>query len=201
MLNVGCWMFLPFACHAPNLTPSTRSSPLAARCGRSARPSTCRTRRARLRPVAAEILRARYVSPAARGTWGIRKVTPPPTSSAGIRGCAGSRAAPDGRDLHLPAEQHAIKTGSTPRWRRRRTATFAPAQRLGWRLAARGQYRPGLLLTQWIFLQLYHSWFNPDTQRAEPIFSQLYRQRSRQRPPRLRLRSARELVPGAGTVQ
>jgi leucyl-tRNA synthetase len=75
----------------------------------------------------------------------------------------------------LPAEQYAIKTGQHPAvTTAHNVAHFkSQLQRLGfaydWQREVNttdpGYYR----WTQWIFLQIYHSWFNPETQRAEPI--------------------------------
>jgi leucyl-tRNA synthetase len=75
----------------------------------------------------------------------------------------------------LPAEQYAIKTGQHPAVT---TATNVARfkeqlQRIGfaydWSREVNttdpGYYR----WTQWIFLQIYNSWFDPATQRAEPI--------------------------------
>jgi leucyl-tRNA synthetase len=75
----------------------------------------------------------------------------------------------------LPAEQYAIKTGQHPRvTTEQNVARFrAQLQRIGfgydWAREVNttdpGYYR----WTQWIFLQLYNAWFNPATQRAEPV--------------------------------
>ncbi len=75
----------------------------------------------------------------------------------------------------LPAEQHAIKTGEHPAIQTRSNVDNFRRQlkALGfgydWQREVNttdpGYYR----WTQWIFLQIYHSWFNPATQRAEPI--------------------------------
>ncbi len=75
----------------------------------------------------------------------------------------------------LPAEQYAIKTGQHPRVTiAANVAHFkGQLQRIGfgydWQREVNttdpGYYR----WTQWIFLQLYHSWFNPETGKAEPI--------------------------------
>lgn len=75
----------------------------------------------------------------------------------------------------LPAEQFAIKTGRHPR-----VTTEANIAKFRQQLQAIGfsydwdreinTTDPAYFRwTQWIFLQLYHSWFNPDTQMAEPI--------------------------------
>jgi len=75
----------------------------------------------------------------------------------------------------LPAEQYAIKTGQHP------AITTAEnigrfkgqLQRLGfaydWQREVNTTDPAYYRWTQWIFLQIYHSWFNPETQRAEPI--------------------------------
>ena len=75
----------------------------------------------------------------------------------------------------LPAEQYAIKTGQHPRvTTEQNVAHFkGQLQRIGfgydWQREVNttdpGYYR----WTQWIFLQLYHSWVNPETGKAEPI--------------------------------
>lgn len=75
----------------------------------------------------------------------------------------------------LPAEQHAIKTGEHPAIQTRSNVDNFRRQlkALGfgydWQREVNttdpGYYR----WTQWIFLQIYHSWFNPETRRAEPI--------------------------------
>jgi leucyl-tRNA synthetase len=75
----------------------------------------------------------------------------------------------------LPAEQYAIKTGQHPR-----ATTEANVAKFKQQLQAIGfgydwqrevnTTDPGYFKwTQWIFLQLYNAWFNPATQRAEPI--------------------------------
>src|ERR1700678_3468453 len=75
----------------------------------------------------------------------------------------------------LPAEQYAIRTGQHPR--KTTEANIAVFQRqiksLGfsydWSREI-NQTDPGYFKwTQWIFLKLYNSWFNPATNRAEPI--------------------------------
>jgi leucyl-tRNA synthetase len=75
----------------------------------------------------------------------------------------------------LPAEQYAIKTGQHPEiTTRENIAHFkAQLQRIGFSYDWAREVStadPGFFRwTQWIFLQIYHSWFNPKTQRAEPI--------------------------------
>jgi leucyl-tRNA synthetase len=75
----------------------------------------------------------------------------------------------------LPAEQYAIKTGQHPR-RTTETniATFKrQIQSLGfsydWSREVDTTDPDYFRWTQWIFLQIYNSWFNPETNRAEPI--------------------------------
>ncbi len=77
----------------------------------------------------------------------------------------------------LPAEQYAIKTGQHPaETTAHNVARFKEQlQKIGFaydwsreiNTTDPGYYR----WTQWIFLQLYHAWMNPETGRAEPITS------------------------------
>jgi leucyl-tRNA synthetase len=75
----------------------------------------------------------------------------------------------------LPAEQYAIKTGQHPRkTTEQNVATFKRQIRsLGFSYDWSREVDttdPGYFKwTQWIFLKLYNSWFNPTTNRAEPI--------------------------------
>ncbi len=75
----------------------------------------------------------------------------------------------------LPAEQYAIKTGQHPRvTTATNVANFrAQLQRIGFGYDWEREVNttdPGYFKwTQWIFLQLYGSWFNTHTNRAEPI--------------------------------
>jgi leucyl-tRNA synthetase len=75
----------------------------------------------------------------------------------------------------LPAEQYAIKTGQHPAiTTAQNVAGFkGQLQRIGFGYDWSREVNttdPGYFRwTQWIFLQLYGSWFNPETQRAEPI--------------------------------
>jgi leucyl-tRNA synthetase len=75
----------------------------------------------------------------------------------------------------LPAEQYAIKTGQHPAvTTAQNVASFKrQLQRIGFAYDWQREVNttdPGYFRwTQWIFLQLYNSWFNPDTQRAELI--------------------------------
>ena len=80
----------------------------------------------------------------------------------------------------LPAEQYAIKTGQHPRkTTEQNIATFKrQIQALGFSYdwsrevdtTDPGYYR----WTQWIFLQIFNSWFNPATNKAEPIATLSY---------------------------
>ncbi|HVU99817.1 MAG TPA: leucine--tRNA ligase, partial [Verrucomicrobiae bacterium] len=80
----------------------------------------------------------------------------------------------------LPAEQYAIKTGQHPR--KTTEANIATFKRqiksLGFSYDWSREVDttdPGYFRwTQWIFLQLYNSWFNPQTNRAEPIAKLAY---------------------------
>ena len=75
----------------------------------------------------------------------------------------------------LPAEQYAIKTGQHPRkTTEQNVATFKrQIQSLGfsydWSREVDTTDPKYFRWTQWIFLQLYNSWFNPATNRAEPV--------------------------------
>src|SRR5580765_9052759 len=75
----------------------------------------------------------------------------------------------------LPAEQYAIKTGQHPR--KTTEANIANFKRqiksLGfsydWTREVDTTDPNYFKWTQWIFLKLYNSWFNPETNKAEPI--------------------------------
>ena len=75
----------------------------------------------------------------------------------------------------LPAEQYAVKTGQHPRkTTAENIATFKrQIQSLGfsydWSREVDTTDPDYFRWSQWIFLQLYNSWFNPVTNRAEPI--------------------------------
>src|ERR1041385_6486176 len=75
----------------------------------------------------------------------------------------------------LPAEQYAIKTGQHPRkTTEANIATFKrQIQSLGfsydWTREVDTTDPRYFKWTQWIFLQLYNSWFNPETNKAAPI--------------------------------
>jgi leucyl-tRNA synthetase len=75
----------------------------------------------------------------------------------------------------LPAEQFAIKTGQHPRTTTERNiARFrAQLQSIGFSYDWAREFSTTdpdyFRWTQWIFLQLYNSWFNPQTRKAEPI--------------------------------
>ncbi len=89
----------------------------------------------------------------------------------------------------LPAEQYAIKTGQHPRQTTEENiATFKrQIKALGfsydWSREIDTTDPAYFKWTQWIFLQLYNSWFNPTTNRAEPIHTLPY-------PPELQLPAA-----------
>jgi leucyl-tRNA synthetase len=80
----------------------------------------------------------------------------------------------------LPAEQYAIKTGQHPRkTTEQNVATFKrQIQSLGfsydWTREVDTTDPEYFKWTQWIFLKLYNSWFNPQTNKAEPIESLPY---------------------------
>ncbi len=75
----------------------------------------------------------------------------------------------------LPAEQYAIKTGQHPAiTTRENVAKFKDQlKRIGfsydWQREINTTDPTYYKWTQWIFLQIYNSWFNPETNRAEPI--------------------------------
>ncbi len=80
----------------------------------------------------------------------------------------------------LPAEQYAVKTGQHPRQTTgQNIATFKrQIQSLGfsydWSREVNTTDPEYFKWTQWIFLRLYHSWFNPKTNRAEPLETLTY---------------------------
>lgn len=75
----------------------------------------------------------------------------------------------------LPAEQYAIKTGEHPATTTRANVAKFKTQlkRIGfsydWEREINTTDPRYFKWTQWIFLQIYNSWFNPDTNKAEPI--------------------------------
>jgi len=75
----------------------------------------------------------------------------------------------------LPAEQYAIKTGQHPRVTTARNVEKfrSQLQALGFSYDWQREFGTTdpdyFRWTQWIFLRLYNAWFNPETQKAEPI--------------------------------
>jgi leucyl-tRNA synthetase len=75
----------------------------------------------------------------------------------------------------LPAEQYAIKTGQHPAITTRENVAKFKSQlkRIGfsydWQREINTTDPAYYKWTQWIFLQIHNSWFNPETNRAEPI--------------------------------
>ena len=75
----------------------------------------------------------------------------------------------------LPAEQHAIRTGQHPKETTKRNIDHfrKQLQALGfsydWDREISTTDPTYFRWTQWIFLQLYNTWFNPTTNKAEPI--------------------------------
>ncbi|HEV2046090.1 MAG TPA: leucine--tRNA ligase [Chthoniobacterales bacterium] len=75
----------------------------------------------------------------------------------------------------LPAEQYAIKSGQHPALTTRENVAKFKSQlkRIGfsydWQREINTTDSRYYKWTQWIFLQLYNSWFNPKTNKAEPI--------------------------------
>jgi len=80
----------------------------------------------------------------------------------------------------LPAEQYAVKTGLHPREATEQNIVTFKRQikSLGFSYDWSREFAttdPGYFKwTQWIFLKLYNSWFNPETNRAEPIATLKY---------------------------
>ena len=77
----------------------------------------------------------------------------------------------------LPAEQYAIETGQHPAVTTEKNIARYKEQ-LGnigfcydWSRAVKTSDPSYYKWTQWIFLQLYNSWYNPETNKAEPISS------------------------------
>ena len=77
----------------------------------------------------------------------------------------------------LPAEQYALQTGQHPATTTRKNIAKFKAQlkRIGfsydWQREVNTTDPRYYKWTQWIFLQIYNSWFNPKTNKAEPISS------------------------------
>ena len=75
----------------------------------------------------------------------------------------------------LPAEQYAIKSGQHPASTTRKNIAKFKTQlkRIGfsydWSREISTADPKFYRWTQWIFLQIYNSWFNPETKKAEPI--------------------------------
>ncbi|HWY51175.1 MAG TPA: leucine--tRNA ligase [Chthoniobacterales bacterium] len=75
----------------------------------------------------------------------------------------------------LPAEQYAIKSGQHPAVTTRENVSKFKSQlkRIGfsydWQREINTTDPDYFKWTQWIFLQIYNSWFNPKTNKAEPI--------------------------------
>ncbi len=97
------------------------------------------------------------------------------------RACGFNVLHPMGWDsFGLPAEQYAVKTGQHPRQTTEENiATFKrQINSLGfsydWTRELATTDPDYFKWTQWIFLKLYNSWFNPETNKAEPIETLLY---------------------------
>jgi leucyl-tRNA synthetase len=75
----------------------------------------------------------------------------------------------------LPAEQYAIETGQHPAVTTEKNIARYKEQLsyigfcYDWSREVRTSDPAYYKWTQWIFLQLYNSWYNPETQKAEPI--------------------------------
>ena len=100
----------------------------------------------------------------------------------------------------LPAEQYAIRTGQHPRvttaqnisnfTRQIRSLGFSYDWSREVDTTDPGYFR----WTQWIFLQIYNSWFNPETRRAEPVSTIVYPAECRTEAERRAYRDARRLA-------
>ena len=97
------------------------------------------------------------------------------------RACGFNVLHPMGWDAFgLPAEQYAVKTGQHPRVTTEANVTTfkRQIQSLGfsydWSRELSTTDPDYFRWTQWIFLQIYHAWFNPETNRAEPISTLKY---------------------------
>ena len=83
----------------------------------------------------------------------------------------------------LPAEQYAIKTGQHPVITTRENVAKFKSQltRIGfsydWEREVNTTDPAYYKWTQWIFLQLYNSWFNPETKKAESIETFIQREK------------------------
>ena len=107
----------------------------------------------------------------------IRKATRPRTSWPVTGARSGYNVLhPMGWDAFgLPAEQYAVKTGQHPRvTTEANIANFTrQIKSLGfsydWSRELATTDVDYFKWTQWIFLKLYNSWFNPETNKAEPI--------------------------------
>jgi len=100
----------------------------------------------------------------------------------------------------LPAEQYAVKTGQHPRISTEaNVANFKrQIQALGfsydWSREVNTTDVHYYKWTQWIFLQLYNSWFNPDTNKAEPIDTLPYPPELKTESEKRRYRDSRRLA-------
>ncbi|MCL4179514.1 MAG: leucine--tRNA ligase [Verrucomicrobia bacterium] len=100
----------------------------------------------------------------------------------------------------LPAEQYAVKTGQHPRVTTEANITTFRRQikSLGfsydWQREIDTTDPRYFRWTQWIFLQLYHSWFNPASNRAEPIESLPYPAELKSEPERRVYRDGKRLA-------
>jgi len=100
----------------------------------------------------------------------------------------------------LPAEQFAVKTGQHPRVATEQNVdTFRrQIQSLGfsydWSREVDTTDPEYFRWTQWVFLQIYHSWFNPATNRAEPIATLPYPPEVKTEAERRAYRDARRLA-------
>ena len=152
---------------------------MAGNLGRAAAFSRAKSRRKTFRSGQAEILRPRHVPLPERG--GLHVGHPEGYTATDIiarykRMRGFNVLHPMGWDAFgLPAEQYAIKTGEHPAATTRANVAKFKTQlkRIGfsydWQREINTTDPRYYKWTQWIFLQIYNSWFNPDTNKAEPI--------------------------------
>ena len=163
----------------------SRSRPVGSSAGRPTAPSTPRTPPVRSPPASSRSptgpsSTCSTCSPTPAGpasTWATRSATSAPTSLARFKRMTGHNVLHTmGYDAFgLPAEQYAVETGLHPRTTTE--ANIANMQRQLGRLGLGHDSRRVLATTdvayyrwtQWIFLQIFNAWYDPEADRARPI--------------------------------
>src|SRR6266436_337491 len=146
---------------------------MASHLGGAAAFSRVQSSRERFRSGEAEILRPRYVSVPERSgvaCWTPRRLYRNGHRSRYKRMRGFNVLHPMGWDAFgLPAEQYAVKTGQHPAVTTRENVAKFKSQlkRIGfsydWQREINTTDPKYYKWTQWIFLQIYNSWFNPET--------------------------------------